>query len=279
MHNKTIYRCLLSSLGLMAGVLAVPAAQAQFTPGTTLYSTDFVGENNSVPADWDRFFGDGNRMDINNNRFYWRRESGGNSSGFFGRYVGSYESIPSYEWVDYRVETVFRAGRFDSASSRPAGIVLRWQNDSGPANGNKAYLGQVFNNGEGSITLMISKDFNNTSNHTGDAGGTVLTSQSFSFDWANNTFYKLSFEAAGNRLTLVFSNMDETQVFSITTTDDSYAKGVPGMRTYMSSGGFNWQTEWDSVRIVSVIPEPATIATLFGGAVLLFAFLSRQRRR
>lgn len=199
----------------------------------------------------------------------------------FAYYLGSYnpgggDPIPSSSWTDYRVDAVLNSNVMTNTGARN-GIILRWQADSGPINGNQGYHGMVYAVDGNTIGLKILRDFNNNNGQTQDASGTELKSGTFEFSLANNTNYKLSFEAAGTQLTLTFSSMDGSQSFSIVATDSTYSSGAPGLRTYQASNAR--RTNWDSVVVTSVsaIPEPGMFAMIAGLLALGIVLFRRSR--
>lgn len=263
MNNKNMLKRSLLGAALLGGIFFTLSAHAQIEDEIVLYTTEFTGTNGSIPADWGRSYSTSNHMDIQNNRFEWRRVS--SAQAYLGWYGGSYESIPSKNWADYRVDSVIQTNN----PGNIAGIVLRWQGEENPGQG---YFG-FFHRSDDKLRLAITKDFN----PTGNGGGTILTETLFDFTLENEGTYRLSFETVGNDLTLTFANLANTETFSITATDNSYSKGAPAMRAYLSTNG-RW-VAWDSMTVTGAvpIPESSTVASISALVVLLAAGLYRRR--
>lgn len=211
-------------------------------------------------------------MNIQSDRYVFRRVDSGNA--MFSWYEGDYQLpdtslLPASQWTDYRIDTVLQGSTLANASTRN-GLILRWQDDTGPGTGNQGYHGMLSYVDSTTITLSILKDFTVTSGVPGGNGeGTLLESDSFTFSLSNNTDYRLSFEGAGSLLTLTLSNMDETISHSISVSDTSYTQGNPGLRVYQSSNSRT--TSFDSLTVTAVVPEPSTVllALAAGGLLLM----------
>lgn len=250
---------------------AITSLQAQITNGTILYQTNFTGTNGATPDDWDGVTGGSNTMTIQSDRYVFRRVDSGNA--MFSWYEGDYvlpdtSLLPASEWTDYRIDTVLRSSHLANTSTRN-GLILRWQDDTGPGTGNQGYHGMLSYVNSTTITLSILKDFTVTSGTPGGNGdGTLLESDNFTFSLSDNTDYRLSFEGAGSLLTLTLSDMDETISHSISITDTSYTQGNPGLRVYQSSN--TRTTSFDSLTVTAV-PEPSTVllALVAGGLLLM----------
>lgn len=268
---------LLKSAALAGLFLSGAVAHALIVPGDILYSTNFTGANGTSPANWATTTGGTNTMTIESNRYRFNRPSGGSGTAMFGRYMGEFNGVDSADWTDYRVDTLIRSNVLTNTLARNA-IILRWQTTSGPLNDNLGYAGYVFAVDATTIGLQIVRGFNNagSSGVSGIASGTLLKSEQFSFALANDTDYRLSFEAAGSQLTLSFANLANTTSFSTSVIDTTYASGAPGLRTYQGSD--SRRTDWDDYTVTAVIPEPGTLL-LMGGAMGIFALMHGFRRK
>jgi hypothetical protein len=212
-----------------------------------LYSTNFTGANGSSPADWAASSQGANTMAITNDRYRFTRVDSG--AAMFGRYMGEFDGVASGDWTDYRVDTILQSSHLVNTSTRNA-IILRWQTNSGPGNGNLGYAGYLRYVDATTIDLRILSGFNNFSSQTGDAGGTLIQNETFTFSLANSNFYRLSFEAAGDLLTLSFATMDNTTSFSTSVFATNYSSGASGLRTYQGSNS-RW-TDWDDYTVTSL---------------------------
>jgi len=264
---------LLKSALLACIVLPCAVANAQIQPGDVLYSTNFTGETGTSPAGWDATTSPSNTLTINNSRYRFNRVDSG--AAMFGRYMGEFGGVASGDWTDYRVDTVLNGNVLANTGTRNA-IILRWQTNSGPGGGNLGYAGYLAFVDASTIDLRIVSGFSNLSSQTGDAGGTLLSSETFTFSLANSTDYRLSFEAAGSQLTLSFATMDNTTSFSTSVFDSEYSSGAPGLRTYQAANGR--RTDWDDFTVTAVVPEPRSLALIFGGLAAL-GLLHRFRKK
>jgi len=266
---------LLRSALLACIVLPCAVANAQILPGTVLYSTNFTGDNGTSPAGWATTTGGANTMTILDNRYRFNRPSSGSGTAMFGRYMGDFDGLASSDWTDYRVDTILRSNVLTNSVARNA-IILRWQTETGPDQNNQGYSGYLRAVDATTIDLRIVSGFNNFNSQSGDAGGTLLSSQTFTFSLANDTNYRLSFEAAGSQLTLSFATMDNATSFSTSVFDSLYSSGAPGLRTYQGSD--QRRTDWDDFVVTAVVPEPSSLALIFGGLAAL-GLLHRFRKK
>ncbi len=266
---------LLKSAVLACIVLPCAVANAQILPGTVLYSTNFTGETGTSPAGWATTTGGANTMAISGDKYRFNRVDSG--AAMFGRYMGEFEGVASGAWTDYRVDTILRGNTLTNTSTRNA-IILRWQTNSGPSTNNQGYAGYLSAVDATTIALEIVSGFNNTgsSGVSGIASGTLLSSQTFTFSLANNIDYRLSFEAAGSQLTLTFATMNNATSFSTSVFDSLYSSGAPGLRSYQTSDGR--RTDWDDFTVTAVVPEPSSLALIFGGLAAL-GLLHRFRKK
>jgi len=269
---------------LVATTATFQKSNAQIAPETVLYESDFTGANGTTPKDWSSYAKGDNSMEIQSNRYTFRRNTSG--SAMFAWYTGDYESggetpIPASEWENYSVEAVFRSGYTTRESTRN-GLILRWQgNTEGLYEGYHGFLTYV---DASTIALSILKNFSvGGGSDPNMGGGTLLKSESFTFSLADNVDYRLSFQGAGNELTLTFSTLDNASSYSITISDSSYTIGSPGLRVYQSSNSRT--TGFQSVVITSSIPEPSASAiglvglVSLGGAFLGCRGFAARRRR
>lgn len=280
LRGPSCVTALFSVLSLSAVAWFAPTtSQAQVAPDTVLYTTNFVGTNGSVPADWETFTAGDNTLNIQSDRFVFTRVN--NGTPLFGLYNGSYDTgsgmLSTDEWTNYRVDTVFRSTTIAN-SATVNGVVVRWQEGTGLSGEQKGYLGIITYVNATTLRLNIVRDFANSgtgSNFVG-ANGTSLVSQDFTFSLANNTDYRLSFTAAGSSLTFEFMTIDNETSFSVSATDATYASGGAALRTYHSSNSRS--TSWDQFTVTTVIPEPGTYGLLLG-VIVLGAVAARRRGR
>jgi hypothetical protein len=266
---------LLRSAVLACIVLPCAVANAQILPGTVLYSTNFTGVNGSSPAGWQTYTTGSNSITIQDNSYRFNRPAGGAGTAMFARYMGEFAGVASGAWTDYRVDTILSGNTLANSVGRNA-IILRWQTNSGPANNNLGYAGYLRYVDATTIDLRIVSGFSNGSNQTGDANGTLLGNQTFTFSLANNTDYRLSFAAAGSQLTLSLATMDNATSFSTSVFDTTYDLGAPGLRTYQSVDGR--LSDWDDFTVTAVVPEPSSLALIIGGLAAV-GLLHRFRKK
>jgi hypothetical protein len=212
-----------------------------------LYSSNFTGANGTSPDDWATTTGGANTMAITGNRYRFTRVDSG--AAMFGRYMGVFDGAASGDWTDYSVATILQGNALANANTRNA-IILRWQTNSPTGTGSLGYAGYLRYVDATTIDLRVVSGFNNSGTVTGDAGGILLQSETFTFSLNNNTDYRLSFEAVGSLLTLTFATRDNSTSFSTSVFDATYSSGAPGLRTYQSFN--NRWTDWDDYTVTSL---------------------------
>lgn len=261
---KTKPTLLTLSLILLGLLMIVPAGVAQTLPGDVLYSTDFTGPNGTTPEDWVGVFSSP-IMEINNNRYQFRRNSGGTWRS------AVYDGEGADTWSNYSVKTEFTV----SDRRNYVGVIARWDGNV-PANNSDiagGYIGYVRPATDG-FSLIIQSGFQRSSSQS---NSTILATKSIADGTlVNNGTYQIELILEGPSLSLFLYNSGGNEIASVVAIDSTWSSGNPGVFSYLSSDGR--QTFFNNFEVTSQIPEAATFG-LLGGALLLGGTLVARRRR
>ncbi|EIP98712.1 hypothetical protein OpiT1DRAFT_03179 [Opitutaceae bacterium TAV1] len=234
---------------LIACFLPVLAARAQ----TTLFQTDFTGENGTTPASFVLKNGTVANLFIQNNEY--RAVSG------TANLLSVYEpDAGAYELTDYTVSAHFRIG--DYRAGAYAGLVARFTSTV------NFYQARLFiSDTSGNSTLQIYKTV---------GGATTLLAESGSFVYDKATTWELVFTVDGDSLSATLHNQSDSVVTSLLATDTSLTQGTAGVRTTPPSGS---AVVYENFAITTAaIPEPASVAVAIGALGLVAAFALRRRQ-
>ncbi|WP_043586536.1 PEP-CTERM sorting domain-containing protein [Geminisphaera colitermitum] len=205
-------------------------------------------------------------------------------------WTGSSDGVSSFVKRDFRDGNLLSAGLYINNPSLT--VTTYWSNGNSTDGFLWSYFGLLNASGQGYVAAVSRSgtiQFFEINTLSDTSSWTLLGSQDTSFRQGQSDKHSFTFSIQGNDLTLTNTKLagSTNASFSVILSSLKYSEFTTitlGGKFGTGSSGSNFNPNFDDLLVTgtlanTVVPEPSSIALLFGGIALAAIALSRRRRR